>query len=582
MADNPDMRKPPLSLAPALAVLALVSAHAQAAPAPASHRTPMPLHAAARASVPGEVLIALSGDGVQLSAGARPVAREVRLAAVLERWHLDRAAAIWSSNAMRVVKLQSSDPAFDPERAAADLLSSGGVIAAVPNLKMRLFDTLPNDPFLSSQWYIDAGSNADVRLPLAWDTQRGTSSVRIGIMDTGVDLTHPDLAAQIWTLPGEIPGNGIDDDGDGYIDDVHGWDFGDHDNDPNPEAVIDTLDYGIDIGFHGTMVAGVADAATDNAEGIAGAGWHCSIVPLKVVDAAGDITLSAVSEAFGWAAAHHLEVLNMSFGTADGPGVPEFFQALVDQANAAGVLCVAAAGNDGTSAINYPAGCTGVLSVGASDMNNARASFSNYGPWVKIAAPGASMWSALCQNYVIDDFSQLFYEVFFGWDGFNPYMYGDGTSFSAPLAAGVCALVRAQHPAWPPSTVITQVTATGDIVIFDEPIGRKLNAANAVTISLLSANAPAAGVRLTATPNPFARQLVARFSLAEAAPVRLRVFDCSGRQVRELLSGELPAGDHQAAWDGRDARGSLAPDGVYFLELRRGALSDRCRIVHLR
>jgi subtilisin family serine protease len=565
-----------------LAIFASLMAPSLAGAAAAPHRAPVVLHAAAAGAVPGEVLIAARGGELMLGANARPEARDARLAAALSRLELDRGTALWNASGVRFVRLQSSDPAVDAARAAAELSASGTLIAAVPNLLLRPFVTLPNDPFLPDQWYVNDGGTADVRLPLAWDTQRGDTAVRIGIMDTGVDLTHPDLAAQIWTLPGEIPGNGVDDDGDGYVDDVHGWDFGDGDNNPNPHPVIDVANYGLDVGFHGTMVAGIADAATGNGAGISGAGWHCRIVPLKVVNTAGDIPLSAMSEAFGWAAAHHLEVLNISLGAPPDSGVPEYFQALVDQANAAGVLCVASAGNDGTNALNYPASCSGVLSVGATDPSNARASFSNWGPTVRIAAPGVSMWSALCRNYVIDDFSQLYYEVFFLWDGFNPYMYGDGTSFAAPLVSGVCALVRAQHPDWTPLEVMSQVIASGDAVLFDEPIGRKLNAASAVGPKVLSAGPPAPGLRLMATPNPFARRVTARFSLSEPEPVRLCVFDCNGRMVRELESGVLPAGDHQVAWDGLDRRGSSAPVGVYFLELTRGPARERCRLVRLK
>jgi len=563
-------------------LLALTCVVAISAASPAPRRSPVVLRPAASSPEPGELLIAERDDAIAISAGGRPAARAAGAAAVLARLRLERAAELWNAGAVRFLRLESSDPAFDPARAAAELSASSDGIAAVPNLKLRLFDTIPDDPLMSEQWYVDDGGIADVRLPLAWDTEQGSASVRIGIMDTGVDLTHPDLAAQIWTLPGEIPGNGVDDDGDGYVDDVHGWDFGNHDNDPNPHAVIDTLDYGIDVGFHGTMVAGIAAAATDNGEGIAGAGWHCSIVPLKVVNQDGDILLSAVSEAFGWAAAHHLEVLNMSFGTANKPGVPQYFQALVDQATAAGVLCVSSAGNADTSAVSYPASCSGVLSVGSTDPDNTRSAFSNWGPTVRIAAPGASMYSTLCQNYLIDDFSQLFYQVFFYWDGYTPYMFGDGTSFAAPLVSGVCAMVRSRHPEWSPLTVMNQMISSGDAVAFDHPIGPKLNAARAVGPTLLSSTPPAPRAALFASPNPFVQQLTARFALAAAAPVRLCVYDCGGRLVRELFAGELPAGQHQLAWDGRDARGVKAPDGVYFLELRRGPERSRCRIVHLR
>ena len=570
---------------PVLAVLATWAALAALptlAPASPRGRAPHVLRAAPAAAMPGRVLIAVRADALSLASGTRPMTRSAALAATLSRLGLDRGRLLWDAGGTRFLELESPDPAFDPALAARDLAASGALIAAVPDLSLRLFVTIPNDTYLSDQWYVNDGGVADVRLPQAWDSQRGAAAVRIGIMDTGVDLGHPDLAAQIWTNPGEIAGNGVDDDGDGYVDDVHGWDFGDEDDDPNPHAVIDTLNYGLDVGFHGTMVAGIADAATDNVEGIAGAGWHCTIVPLKVVNTAGDITLAAVSEAFGWAAAHHLEVLNTSFGTASQPGVPEFFQALVDQANAAGVLCVASAGNDGTGDPNYPAACTGVLSVGSTEPDNTRSTFSNWGPTVRIGAPGSSMWSSICRNYLIDDFSQLFYEVFFLWDGFNPYMYGDGTSFAAPLTAGVCGLVRAQHPDWSPAAVIAQLIASGDVLPFDEPIGPKLNAARAVGPSLLAASPVVADSRLSAAPNPFVHQLTARFSLAHAGRVRVAIYDCSGRRVRDLTDGVLPPGEHDVAWDGRDAAGARAPDGVYFVELVRDEGRESRRVVHLR
>ncbi len=271
----------------------------------------------------------------------------------------------------------------------------------------------------------------------------------IGIMDTGVDLGHPDLASQIWSNPGEVPGNGVDDDGNGYVDDVKGWDFGNGDADPNPEPLFENLDsFVIDVGFHGTFVAGIAAAATGNLEGIAGAGWNCRILPLKVSNSAGEITSEAVGAAFLYATALHVPVLNMSLGGPGDPGVPEFFQALVDGASAAGVLCVAAAGNDGSETPSYPAGCTGVLAVGATDVNNVRADFSNWGGWVKVGAPGAMMWSAICRNYDVDETSQILYFYFFGWDLERPYMYGDGTSFACPL----CSRSSAPETRWRSTT----------------------------------------------------------------------------------------------------------------------------------
>jgi len=536
----------------------------------------------ARPPVPGEVLVVENAGAIGIDRAGALAAQDPRLASSLSALGLDRGEELWSTGDLRFVRLHSSRADFDPAQAASELRATGLVRDAVPNLCMRLFDTLPNDPALGLQWYVfDGGGPADVRLPGAWDTERGGPNVRIGIMDTGVDLTHPDLAAQIWTNPGEIPGNGVDDDGDGYVDDVHGWDFGNGDNDPNPHPVIDPS-LGLDIGFHGTFVAGIAAAATDNNEGIAGAGWHCSVVPLKVVDTAGDITLGAVTLAFGYAAQKHLEVLNMSFGTPPDTGVAAYFQGLVDQANAAGVLCVASAGNDGTGALNYPAACSGVLSVAATNESNARSDFSNYGPWVRVAAPGEGMWSTICQNYVVDDLSQIYYIYLYGWDGVTPYMYGDGTSFSAPLASGVAALVRSHHPDWTPLQVLEQLIGTGDVIAYDQPIGPKINAARAVSSPLTAADTPVESVRLAASPNPFAISATLHYALAAPASVHVRVLDCAGRRVRDLDSGAMAAGPHVLTWDGADQQGAAVRPGLYFVELDRGTTRERVRVVRLR
>ena len=258
----------------------------------------------------------------------------------------------------------------------------------------------------------------------------------------------------------------------------------------------------------------------------------------------------------------------MSLGTAEQPGVAEYFQALVDDATAAGVLCVASAGNDGTAAHTYPAACNGVLSVAATDELNDRASFSNYGPWVRIAGPGAAMWSAIPQNYAIDDFSLLFYEVFFGWDGFRPYMAGDGTSFSSPVVAGTAALVRSRHPAWPPATVAAHLVATGDAVAYDQPIGPRLNAYRAVTeIPLAVDLAPRLANGFQVAPNPSFAEATFRFDLPAGGRAHVRILDCAGRVVRELAGSGFAPGANTLRWDGEDAAGRSTPPGLYVVQL---------------
>jgi subtilisin family serine protease len=536
-------------------------------------RTPAHLDA-----VPGVVLVAEGlAAPLAIGPGGRLAPGDPALAAVLTRHGLDSGEVLGvppRGSETRFLRLRSARADFDPRAAAADLRATGAFRAACPDYKFRPLDTLPNDTYLAFQWYVDSGSGVDIRLPLAWDTQKGNPSVVIAILDTGVDTGHPDLASKIWHNPGEIPGNGIDDDGNGYVDDVQGWDFGDGDNDPNPEPIFEqVLGYDVDIAFHGTFCAGIAGAATNNVEGIAGAGWNCRIMDLKASDAAGAFTTAALTGGIQYAAANGAQVLSMSFGGPGDPGVPEFFQALIDVATAAGVVCVAAAGNDGTNALSYPAACRDVISVAATDETGARASFSNWGPTVDVAAPGSSMWSTICRNYVVDDQSQLFYEFLWNWDGTNPYMYGDGTSFACPLTAGVCGLIRSFLPGLTPQQVATELIATGDPVAFDEPIGPRVDAANAVSPSLLAVANETRPTRLAIediSPDPVRAATTLRLALPDAGRARLALYDCAGRRVRLLVDEDLSAGRHAVSWDGAGAQGARLPGGVYFARLESG------------
>jgi subtilisin family serine protease len=339
------------------------------------------------------------------------------------------------------------------------------------------------------------------------------------------------------------------------------------------------------VGFHGTFCAGIAAAATNNGDGIAGAGWNCRIMALKVAHPDSGITSEAIAGAFTYAVDQHASVISMSFGGPGDPGVPEFFQALVDMAVFGGAVCVAAAGNDGSSVKTYPAACDRVLAVAATDGANLRADFSNWGPWVDVAAPGASMWSTICRNYTFTDLDQLYYEFLFNWDGFNPYMYGDGTSFACPLTAGVCGLVRARFPSLTPELVMGQIVATGDAIAYDHPIGPKVNAQRAVTQTptavAVQAAAPALR-RVAAVPNPLQGAGEIRFALPAASRARLTLYDASGRRVRTLVDGPLSAGSRAIAWDGTDDRGARVAAGVYFAQLNAGGAEVRSKVVLVR
>ena len=567
----------------ALAAAPRASAHPEAAPP----RTRAHLEA-----VPGEVLVAIAGVGIDgdaplaIGVGGRLSARDPGLAAALARSGLESGAPIGippAASGWRFLRLRSTRADFDPLRAAEDLRATGAFRAVSPNYRFGLLATFPNDPYLGTQWYVDSGTATDIRLPLAWDVQKGSASVVIAILDTGVDTGHPDLASKVWHNPGEIPANGIDDDGNGYVDDNQGWDFGDGDNDPNPTPIFDPV-YSIDEGFHGTFCAAIAAAATDNAEGIAGAGWKCRIMALKASDAAGDFTTGALAGGVEYAATMGAKVLSMSFGGPGDPGVPEFFQALVDMATSAGVVCVAAAGNDGNNVPVYPAACHDVIAVAATDEFGDRASFSNWGAYVDVAAPGAGMWSAICRNYPIDDWSAIFYEFLWYWDTINPYMYGDGTSFACPLTAGVCGLIRTFLPGLTPQQVALHVVNTGDPIVFDHVIGPRVNAFNAVNPALLAVAAPGLPARLRIEgnePNPFRTSTILRLALPGSDPTRLVIYDCAGRAVRRLFDGPLAAGLRDVTWDGTGNDGQPLPGGIYFVRLESAGRTVQHKLVRL-
>jgi len=574
-------------VAPTLVVLAaaMIAAPASSAairaPKIAPRPTPRTLPFA-----PGEVVVMSERGVIDAAVGAAPFSSDARATSLFRSLGLERARRVGPTPRVggarreEVWLLTSTRPGFDPVTAARTLQATGAFLAACPNYKFGLFSTTPDDLYLIYQWYVDDSGFADVSLPLAWDLERGDPSTVIAIIDTGVDVTHPDLASQIWHNPGEIAGNSLDDDGNGLIDDFEGWDFGMGDNDPKPEYTPDIS--GIDVGFHGTFCAGIAAAATNNSDGIAGAGWGCRIMPLKVSNPDSGLTSVAIAGAILYAVDKGASVISMSFGGPGDAGVPEFFQELVNIATTSGVLCVAAAGNDDDSVRVYPAACDNVLAVAATDFDNARASFSNWGPWVDVAAPGSTMWSTICQNYTFTDLDQIFYIFLFGWDGVNPYMYGDGTSFACPLTAGVCGLVRSHYPYLTPQLVAQHVIATGDAVAYDHPIGVKVNAFHAVsdvpTAVPLDERAPSAA-RVDAAPNPVVGSGSIRFSLPTAGWATLVLYDSAGRRVRTLREGNFPAGPQVAHWDGRNDRGAPLGAAVYFARLEAAGTVVTTKVV---
>lgn len=273
----------------------------------------------------------------------------------------------------------------------------------------------------------------------AWSSvPESAADVVVAVIDTGLDWHHRDISyGNIWRNPGEDPDNGIDDDSNGYVDDVIGWDFLAKNNKP------------WDFDGHGTVVTGIIAAEQNNGAGIAGINPHARIMVLKAVNNFGTTRASFIAEAIVYAVDNGAQVVNISVG---GPHTSRMEQAAIDYARRAGVLVVVASGNEGVELGDFgPGGADGVLTVGATHVNDRAAAFSNYGEAVDLVAPGVDVLSLRARftdaNYRPDvdpDGEYVLGTNIVGED--RRYLHVSGTSFSAPIVAGVASLLFSKHP----------------------------------------------------------------------------------------------------------------------------------------
>jgi subtilisin family serine protease len=330
-------------------------------------------------------------------------------------------------------------------------------------------DLLPNDPRYSQQWYLPVINAAS-----AWDLSTGSDKVVIAVVDASTLTTHPDLADNIWVNPGEIPNNGVDDDGNGYVDDVNGWDSGNNDNDPNPPSA------GINH-THGTMVGGSVSAVTNNNVGISGIGFSCKIMAVKaksdVVNPQSPTSLNNTVGGVAYAVAAGADIINMSYG---GPGSSNTVQNLINAGHDQGIIFISSSGNDGTNGLRYPSSYNHVISVGATNSNDQKANFSNYANTVDLMAPGVDILTTSHTG-----------------GGAPIYESVMGTSFSTPIVAGVAGLMLAINPCLTPDEVETILKNTCD----------NIDAANPNWVGRLGAgrvNAQAAVAAVVPTSAPLA------------------------------------------------------------------------------
>ncbi len=300
---------------------------------------------------------------------------------------------------------------------------------------------IPSDTDYGKQWYLEK-----IKAPEAWDIQRDSPGIIVAILDSGVDINNPDLVDNIWTNPKEIAGNGVDDDKNGFIDDVHGWDFVNNVPDPEPKFKPGFTEAGVE---HGTVVAGVAAAEGNNAAGIAGVTWRAQIMPLKVLDDKGEGNTANVIKAIDYAINNGASIINLSFV---GSGYSRSLEEAIKRAYDAGVIVVAAAGNEDSAGDGYFLDATPmypvcydtpsdnmVIGVAATDAMDQKASFSSYGfKCVDIAAPGVGIYST----------APYYPTERVGGTVFNKYYdgYWSGTSVAAPMVSAAAALIEAVNP----------------------------------------------------------------------------------------------------------------------------------------
>jgi subtilisin family serine protease len=404
---------------------------------------------------------------VKLRSGAAPVAAKAlpqrfgipSLDAISERLEVRRVERMFRTrrdkarsdlpDLSRIFRVTVPDGA-DVRRAALLFARDPSVEYAEP-IPVAHIDETPDDPSFSRQWYLP-----QIMAEAAWDVHKGEdgAEVVVGITDTGVAWRHEDLVENIYQNLGEDADgdgkvieesggswifdpddeNGIDDDGNGYPDDFVGWNFfndeGGQDNDPD------------DPDGHGTHVAGLAAARTDNGIGIASISWNVKILSASGSNADSDDQVERTVGPVVYLAENGADIINMSWGMAT---YSQLLQDVMDYARARGSLLVAAAGNDSTTELHYPSALPGVVSVAAVSSGDRLAFYSSRGISVDLTAPGGSVVEGLRSTI-------------------PPSGYGDsnGTSMASPVAAGVFALVKSRNPSWSNERLIEQVLGTAD------------------------------------------------------------------------------------------------------------------------
>jgi len=428
---------------------------------------------------------------------------------------------------------------------------------------------VPNDPLYLSQRHYEK-----IDLPQAWEITTGANHVTVGVLDSGADLLHPDLADR-WAvnLPEYYGTPEVDDDGNGYIDDVHGYDFVNSEGSPADDR------------WHGTHVCGTIGASSDNSLGVAGVDWNCRLLLVKVMDKLGYSPTDIVSSGVFYAVNEGCHVINLSLSTLP----TTVLETAITYAYRAGVVVVAAMGNDNTESENYPAFWSTTLAVGATDSLDNRwvagsSRGSDFGDHICVVAPGKDIVS----TYPL-------------WHG-GPYAYSTGTSMATPHVSGLAALILSVRPGLSADSLYYYICAGAEDQIgdpaedtpgWDKYYGwGRINACNSLRLAM---GQDPTGILETAEsivpaefslhqnyPNPFNTSTVIALQTASPGAVRLEIFNILGQEVLVREFEVQSPGLHRITWNGFDHAGKPVPSGLYFYRLVAGGHSATKKMVLLK
>ena len=406
---------------------------------------------------------------------------------------------------------------------------------------------IPNDQYYFRQWGLKNDgtfslspsiSGADIDMENAWDIEQGDTNIIVGIIDSGTKLDHPEFTGRIWINYSEIPNNGIDDDNNGYIDDVKGWDFANSDNNP-------TDDHG-----HGTNVAGIIGANGNNSIGYAGVDWNCKLMTLKGLDNNSGY-YSWWADAIYYGVDNGANVINMSLG---GTSTSTTLQNAVNYALNNNVVVVVCMMNTNSNTVYYPAGFTGVIAVGSTNSNDTRSnpffwsstSGSNYGSHISVVAPGNCIYGL---NYQ----SNTQYGSYWG-----------GTSQAAPHVSGLASLLLAQNPSRTPAQIKSIIETTAEDQVgtisedtpgWDQYYGHgRINAFNALSTGVTSISTlDFHNETVLIFPNPTIQNFTVTFPLSTK---QIQILNSLGQSLLIRNVTDQTKNDFQ-----------LTDNGIYFMQI---------------